>query len=366
MNRSRDESTEEGAEAEPVRALVYALGVAGIFFGTLYVGGQALGTWEGPKKPASRLAPGEVPRHWNIHEAAGFRIALPKSWKLLGPKEDWDRAKFRRLNPEFVKYLGESARRRHPNSKLHAFDVGRRARRIARRELFVTNMGVMKTPVSVRRLKLWSRDLRALESLPNRVGSVRRRAVWIGGHGAMRFRTLVRMRSPNGRRFVLSLTQWSVVAGRYEYVLSFTTTRSGDAAYAAMFDKSAKTFALPGVALRDTARGRFIREANLICASHFPPSSIEKLGPVQQLHVLTGVVAAQIRAMRLLSPPEESARSYERMLDNADRLLVGMKRYTAALARNNPGAARRAKRVSDRAGTKASRLARALGLRDCE
>ena len=349
-------------------ALALAASLA-VFVGVLYGGGNALGVWdefESPWTAPGTRAEGGTPTDWKVHRAAGFSIALPDTWKAVGSKEKWDTAALARSNPRLARFFRTTVSRRIPYMKLIAFDTGPRARRIAQRNLFATNLNVIQARISIPRADLWRREVAALRSLPGRVGPVRRWHADIDGRSALKLRSHIAARSLDKRRLVISITQWSVVAGGYEYVITFTTTKQNERAYAKTFETSAQSLTLleaPAEPAPDS--NAFADRANDICAAHVVPATGKNITAAQRARRAANVVAAQILELKRLQPPRAQAARYHAMLAAADRLLAAMRRYADAAARKDGNAAGRAMQDVAREGRVASRHARAIGLTVC-
>jgi hypothetical protein len=330
--------------------------------GGVYVVGQAIGMWDAAEPSAGTEGP-VIPAGWRIHRAAGIKIALPPSWKVLDPRENWDSSAFRRQNPELAKYIGVARRGRSPNNKLMAFDTSRLAAQTLRRDGFATNLGIIKAPVADPRAAMWKRNLVGLRGIPGRIGPVESRRVTLADRAALSTRVRTEARSTTGR-VVLSTAQWSVVEGGYEYVITFGTTRGAERRYAGFVKQMLATLELPKPSKRPPP-GSFASRANRICDSHLPPASARELEEAPRTRVIARVIAAQVRALRALEPPAALARKCDLMLRYAARLPGEMRRYADSLDAGDKLGAGRARTRGDRAAKAASKLARELGLASC-
>lgn len=230
-------------------------------------------------------------------------------------------------------------------------------------------MSVSQARVSLPRAKLWRRELEELRRVPKRVGPVRTWHTEIAGQKALKARLRVRARSVARRRVALSVTQWSVVADGYEYVLSFTTAKAHESAYAATFERSAKSLELveprpepePAPAAND-----FAEQAHPIClADVWFPEAGTNVTPTQRARQAAKRVAEKLRELKRLSPPAGSRREYRAMLAAGERLLAAMRRHADATAAGDGSAAGRAVNEAHRVEREGARHARKLGLGGC-
>lgn len=333
--------------------------------GGVYAVGQAIGMWDvGEAAESSSDDEGPViPVGWRVHRAAGITIALPPSWKVLGPEENWDARAFRRHNPEFARYVGVARRGRSANNKLMAFDTSRLAARTLRREGFVTNLGIIKAPVSASRAAVWKRYRAAVRGLPGRIGPIRSQRVTLAGKPALSTRVRTEVMG-SAARTVISMTQWSVVSGDYHYVITFGTARGAEKRYAGFVRQMLASLELPKPPRRPPP-GSFAARANRVCDSHMPPASARELGEARRTRVIARAIAAQAEALRALEPPAALAGKYDLMLRYAAKLPGEMRQYAGALDAGDDLAAARARTRGDRAAKSASRLAGELGLTSC-
>jgi hypothetical protein len=268
-------------------------------------------------------------------------------------------------NPAFEEYVAQARKSGITRNKLQAFDLSPLSRRTVASERFVTNMGVVQARVHLPAAALWQREVRSLEGIPNRVGPVRRWRVRIDGHQALKLNTRVRLRSPQGARHVLSMTQWSVVSGGYEYVLTYVTTARAEPAYAATFEKSAASFALSGTTAPSRPEGELFRErVEEACARRIPD-----LPPP-----LTSYAHAQARArgyallgrdLRRIEAPKAGRADYKEMIAAVDDIAAAQARMAqAARAGDVQGSYNAVGDVLD-AVNPAVRLARRLRLPEC-
>jgi hypothetical protein len=345
-----------------VRALVAMVAFVLFLAGGIYAVATATGMWDVAESERPDDGP-DIPDGWRVHRAAGIAVALPSTWIVLGRSEGWDTRAFRRDNPKLARYLGEAARGRSPKNKLMAFDTSPLARTIFRRSGFATNFGIIKTPVSDSPAAIWRRNLVGLRGIPGRIGPVRSRRITLAGRPALS--TSFRTEATSARtRAVLSTSQWSVVSGGYEYVLTFGTVRSAERQYAAFVEQMLETLVLPEPRKQPPATS-FAARANRICDSYLAPASARKLGEAERVRVIARVYVAQIRDLRALEPPPDLAGRYDAMLHHAAKIPDRMRRYADALDAGRERAAAAARARTDRAARAASKLSRELGLTSC-
>lgn len=337
-----------------------AFGLA--FAGGVYAVGQAIGMWDAAEPSAGTEGP-VIPAGWRVHRAAGITIALPPSWMVLGPRDNWDARAFRRKNPELARYIGVVRRGRSPNNKLMAFDTSRLAVRTVRREGFATNLGIIKTRVSASRAAIWKQYRAAVRKLPGRIGPAQSRRVTLAGRPALTIRVRTKAVGSAGRT-VISVTQWSVVSGDYHYVITFGTARGAERRYAGFAKQMLATLELPKPPRRPPP-GSFAARANRVCDSHLPPASARELGEARGTRVAARVIAAQVKALRALEPPAALAGKYDLMLRYAAKLPSEMRRYADALRDDDELGTARARARGDRTAKAASKLANELGLTSC-
>jgi hypothetical protein len=345
-----------------VREFAIVVAVVAAFGVTLYGGGQALGVWELPTP--SKTANVEKSSAWTVHRGPGFTIELPATWRALGAAETWDTKEFRRRNPKVARFMEIAAEGRNPNNKLTAFDLSAAARRSARRDLFVTNMNVIKAPTPLTRGQMWRRSLDTLRDLPDRVGRLQVARTRIAEQPALRVQMRLRIRTALGP-VVLSSLQWSVIAGGYHYVLSYATHERSAARYQSVFARSAASFRVRDATSVNAADGTasFVRRADAICAKHRLPA--DSGSGAKRMHALAEVFSAQIRQLAALSPPRAAAERYARMLALARRLVAAIEDAAAALERGDAAAAAAAQKRGQRYAERASNIARNLKMFVC-
>jgi hypothetical protein len=296
-----------------MRVILGAVAAIALFAGLLFISGKALGLWD-PLEPA----PNPPPR-WTTHETGRFSIELPPSWEQVRGKGDVASA-----DPALAKLIAQTRRAMKTREGFHAFDTSQRSRTIATREHFVTNMSVMSARVSVSANELWRRDRRVLASIPNQVGSTKEWRVRIGGRPALKLQTRFRIRSPSGGRPVLSITRWSVVARSYEYVLTYVTTQTEQAAYASTFDRSAASFTLTTVSKprkSKQALGSFRDRANEICGNDIPDFALP-LTSLGHARARVRAYARFVRDSKRVQPPRAARSNYAAMVAAMEDLLA--------------------------------------------
>ena len=231
-----------------VNVVLGSIAIAGLFLATLFVGLSHTGSWD-----ASLLRP--VPERgvkpdsigWAVHRVprAGVTISMPRGWQTVGRNPVSHKAivRLRKENPELAAYFSDAVFR-NPAVKLRAFDTRPEAIATAKDKHFVSGMNLVQGPSAATRVQTWARDMREVRAIPTRVGRVRESRLATNAGKALEVRYGMSVKSPAGSRVALALTQYSVVSGAKEFVLTYVTTADQAAAYAPLFRKSARSFSL--------------------------------------------------------------------------------------------------------------------------
>ena len=217
--------------ADDVDAMRFAAAIAaiGVLFGLVILGvGAFTGASEGPVAAAPAPA---VPAGWReyVLEGTGFAIAIPPGWMRLTNRD---------IRVGVVRARG--GRSGPVRSRFMALDESAMGRRVARREGFVTNAGVMRAPVVVPRDRLEAQAVRELRIEMRPRGRVKSEFVEMPAGQALRLE--LKATSPNKRRPLLALTQYRFFAGGVQYAVTFATTASAARVYRPTFDRIARTF----------------------------------------------------------------------------------------------------------------------------
>lgn len=338
--------------------VLLAGGIVVVALGLGYFGAKALDLME-PLEPA----PEPEASGWTNHRGADFSLALPDSWQPIAAGRS-QLVELRQTNPLFAEYVQDALKADDPGSKFQLFDRSAVSQRVAADDHFVTNMGVIRARVDLPRAELWRLDVAGLRGLPNRVGPVSRWHVDVDGREALKLRTRIRVRTPFGDRVLLSMTQWSVVAGGHEYVLTYTTTATGERQYGEIFEQSAKTFHL--LASRSDAEAPpFGERLDDLCATYIPrlPPPISSREHARQR--VQGF-ARLSRTLGAVDPPPASRTDFMRMVAAVDDLVAAERRIARAEALNDNQASYSAAGDAIDASNRAERYARKLGLEECE
>lgn len=218
--------------------------IAALFFGAVVIGLREADAWDPQLLRAdARPRSGDAPK-WRVHRLPKehFTIALPRGWLGVGrdPASRLELARFRRANPEWALRTG-SLLGGNPAIKFRALD-GHADKDAVKSDLFVTNVNVLRGRAAGSPSATWRQNLLGIRTIPALKGAVQQEWFATAAGKAREFQYTLRVRRPPAHPLVLAITQYSVVAGRRNYVLTYATTEAQRAAYANTFRQSAATF----------------------------------------------------------------------------------------------------------------------------
>lgn len=358
-------------------ALAFAA-AAGVFVGTIFLGGRAIGAWDDlQSRPAAPSAEPNsslrVPAGWIVHRVPreGFALALPLGWQTDDPGTLRERlVPIMRANPELAPFVEAGLSGRNPAVKLFAFDVRRTALAAARHQRFVTNASVIVAP-GPPPWNVSTPSLRRSLAIPGPL--VRRRLALPAGR-ALELRYNLRFRQPSGPPAAVVVTQYGFARGNKQYVVTFTTTPGQVELYSSLFRQSAETFRfLPRrqPKSRPDAEARWLRDLNALCrrARHEFEALRRPETPAEAEALLSKLVTLNKRyndAFAALDPPaqfETEMRRLRRLFAKDERLLDSM---LAAVGTGSPPAVLEVANRLATVGERERALLAEFGATDCD
>lgn len=361
-------------------ALTFAA-IAGVFVGTIFFGGRAIGAWDDLEQPsaapsAETTASGHAPAGWIVHRVPreGFALALPLGWQADDPgRLRTSLAPIVRANPELAGFVKASFSGRSPAIKLFAFDVRREALAAAERRRFVTNASVAVTPGP----PPWNISTASLRRSLAIRGRLERRRLALPAGEALELRYSIRVRQPSGPHTAVVVTQYGFARGKRQYVVTFSTTPGQVDRYSNLFRQSAETFRfLPrkhrkSKPAADAAEARWLRDLNGLCRRARRESGAFRRPrtPAEAEALLSKLVTLNERyndEFAALEPParfEPEMRRLRTLFAKDERLLDSM--LAAFRAANPPAVLEIANRLAV-VGERESAVFAELGAADCD
>ena len=360
-------------------ALAFAA-IAGVFVGTIFVGGRAIGAWDLESPPAAPSAETKsswhAPAGWIVHRVPreGFALALPLGWQTEDPGRLRRRlAPVMRANPELAAFVKAGFSGRSPAVKLLAFDVRRKALAAAGHLRFVTNASVVVTPGP----PPWNLSTPSLRRSLAIRGRLERRRLALPAGQALELRYNLRVRQPSGPPTAVVVTQYGFARGKRQYVVTFSTTPGQVDLYSSLFRQSAETFRFlarrhpKSEPATDPAEARWLRDLNALCRrAHRESGAFRRpRTPAEAEALLARLVTLNERyndEFAALDPParfEREMRRLRRLFAKDERLLD---RLLAAFRTGSPPAVLEVAGRLATVGEKESAVFAQLGAADCD
>jgi hypothetical protein len=262
-----------------MRGVLSFAAIAGIFVGTIFFGGRALGAWDDLERPQPAGSASQeqgfeqIPPGWTVHSVAreGFSLALPIGWQAVRPGSfRRDLGPVIRANPRFSGFLRAVIGSRNSLIKLFLFDARRDSLEAAKQARFVANVNVavVRGPRPSRARSAWSALFREQLGIQ---GRVERRPVALPASRASELRYRIRITPTSGQSLTVAVVQYELWHAGRQYFVTFETTPRQVDAYAHVFRESAETFRFfprrhpkskPPV---DRAEERWLKDLNALC-----------------------------------------------------------------------------------------------------
>lgn len=249
-----------------MRSGLAIVAVVAAFAGTLFIGGRALGVWDGPLPGASAASADEEdsqaggePPGWTLHrvQREGFALAVPPGWQVRRSRDA--RAVLGRGLPAVPPTVRSFIKATLRHTRFVAVETAAKP--------FRANVNVVVFPSSRPEI-LSSENLKALRTMLPIRGRVEQRRLGLPGGEVLRLRFGQRLGRGAG---VLKTTQYHFWRDGKAYTVTYTAAAEGAGKYDALFRQSAETFQFlkpppekkrPAV---DPAEARWVREANALC-----------------------------------------------------------------------------------------------------